>query len=530
MPKASKVAKVNMSLSEFVAFYDDGTIAPIDETSEILNEFMDANNYVQNCYIDAFIGEERVSRKIGTRSTSEQREYFTDVTALPESWTSCHIYNRNNIDESCRIIKIWRTRNYIYELVTKNPDMTNAEVVEKAQQPVNFRLISNIRRSKHAPNKPVIKNARLSLGVDPNIRTYLCRGGVFIRHAHITDRTINFFLPIPLKEYSNLGRIVHIGAPTIQLDKDNCYVFNFLVKVKCKSPKNQPNHLGVDPKLNNGFAAAVIGENKQVSGYVGPSVQTQRCQRKADHISNDIGLKKKKINNIKACEAPNKEKIDELEYQIFLDQEKRQRVNEALDWQAACDIVDYAEQVNADICYENVKCNLGGKLHFRSTQKRAKVKQVAAKHGRKFNDVDAAYTSQDCPRCGTRDKKALSNRTHHCKKCGLKCDRDYASAVNMAKRGGKVKDPRWTEAINAKKQIVRENTLGSRVGKLAKRHTNSGSHDFDNAGQRILLHWEDSAGRKSSTIIVSEYYLVGNVNYKTLPIKQKSSAAHDSGG
>ena len=42
--------------------------------------------------------------------------------------------------------------------------------------------------------------------------------------------------------------------------------------------------------------------------------------------------------------------------------------------------------------------------------------------------MDARYTSQECPACGTRKKKSLSERTHECFECGLVLHRDTAAA------------------------------------------------------------------------------------------------------
>ncbi|GAC1448655.1 MAG: hypothetical protein NVS2B14_17200 [Chamaesiphon sp.] len=51
--------------------------------------------------------------------------------------------------------------------------------------------------------------------------------------------------------------------------------------------------------------------------------------------------------------------------------------------------------------------------------------------GREFIKVSAAYTSQDCPSCGHRQKKALSQRTHLCGSCGYLAQRDVAAAQNI---------------------------------------------------------------------------------------------------
>ena len=51
--------------------------------------------------------------------------------------------------------------------------------------------------------------------------------------------------------------------------------------------------------------------------------------------------------------------------------------------------------------------------------------------GRVFLEINPAYTSQDCPGCGLRVKKKLSERWHDCPQCGLSLDRDTASAMKV---------------------------------------------------------------------------------------------------
>ena len=55
----------------------------------------------------------------------------------------------------------------------------------------------------------------------------------------------------------------------------------------------------------------------------------------------------------------------------------------------------------------------------------------AERAGRKEVNVNPAYTSQDCSRCGFRVPKTLSERVHICPCCGLVLDRDVNSAKNV---------------------------------------------------------------------------------------------------
>ena len=59
----------------------------------------------------------------------------------------------------------------------------------------------------------------------------------------------------------------------------------------------------------------------------------------------------------------------------------------------------------------------------------------AVEAGRIFVKVNPAYTSQDCSRCGYRQTKKLSERTHKCSCCGLKMDRDHNAPLNILALG-----------------------------------------------------------------------------------------------
>lgn len=54
--------------------------------------------------------------------------------------------------------------------------------------------------------------------------------------------------------------------------------------------------------------------------------------------------------------------------------------------------------------------------------------------GRKVTKVPAAFTSQDCSRCGSRVKKSLAVREHRCIGCGLVLHRDHNAAINIKGR------------------------------------------------------------------------------------------------
>jgi len=59
----------------------------------------------------------------------------------------------------------------------------------------------------------------------------------------------------------------------------------------------------------------------------------------------------------------------------------------------------------------------------------------AASAGRQFIAVNPAYTSQDCSRCGHRQRLTLADRVYRCPCCGLEIGRDHNAALNIVTLG-----------------------------------------------------------------------------------------------
>ena len=55
--------------------------------------------------------------------------------------------------------------------------------------------------------------------------------------------------------------------------------------------------------------------------------------------------------------------------------------------------------------------------------------------GRQFVAVNPAYTSQDCSRCGHRQKLSLNMRIFHCSCCDLSLNRDHNASLNILAHG-----------------------------------------------------------------------------------------------
>jgi len=55
--------------------------------------------------------------------------------------------------------------------------------------------------------------------------------------------------------------------------------------------------------------------------------------------------------------------------------------------------------------------------------------------GKKVVEVNPAFTSQTCSKCGNIKKKELNERVHNCSFCGLICDRDFNASLNILRVG-----------------------------------------------------------------------------------------------
>src|SRR5437763_16048092 len=63
------------------------------------------------------------------------------------------------------------------------------------------------------------------------------------------------------------------------------------------------------------------------------------------------------------------------------------------------------------------------------------LEYLARVYGKTVVAVPPEYTTQECSRCGTLVRKALSQRTHVCPQCGLVLDRDHNSARVILSKG-----------------------------------------------------------------------------------------------
>lgn len=101
-------------------------------------------------------------------------------------------------------------------------------------------------------------------------------------------------------------------------------------------------------------------------------------------------------------------------------------------------IVDFAASQNCALSLENLKLTKGAKRYadkrqWAHAQLLGFVQYKAALRGVPVVFCDPAYTSQDCSRCGQRNK--ADGKQYVCAHCGSQYHRDVGAAFNIAVRG-----------------------------------------------------------------------------------------------
>src|SRR2546425_6426020 len=116
----------------------------------------------------------------------------------------------------------------------------------------------------------------------------------------------------------------------------------------------------------------------------------------------------------------------------------RQIVNDA-DAQGVCVIkLEALAGIRAGTTSTSRRANARKNNRMKNTwsfyQLSAFITYKAERLGITVEQVDPAYTSQECPACGKHNK--AQDRTYHCSGCGWKGHRDAVGAIAVSRRTG----------------------------------------------------------------------------------------------
>ncbi|MBD3254083.1 MAG: IS200/IS605 family element transposase accessory protein TnpB [Candidatus Lokiarchaeota archaeon] len=240
--------------------------------------------------------------------------------------------------------------------------------------------------------------------------------------------------PIVFGERENIVEKVFDGKATLRSvelrKREGIWYAHFNLEKKVEVPDDPETVIGIDRGEKNFAVAVAIEKNaphKPRKGQFWKGNEIKALKGKYSHLRRNLGRKKlpQLVSKIKDTL---KKKTDHLLHVV------------------ANEIVAYASQFEKPIiAFEDLtdlRKNFGktkkskmlnrrmNSLPFRKLQ--TYVEYKALREGIKTAYVDPKHTSQECHRCGKRNKIKFA-RTYTCS-CGLNYDRDLNASVNIAHR------------------------------------------------------------------------------------------------
>jgi len=221
-------------------------------------------------------------------------------------------------------------------------------------------------------------------------------------------------------------------------------------EVKCSTPNfnylENVKSVAILTKRNNEYYLLVkhkkkIEVNKYNNETIGIDLGTNpiaTCYSNTDviqigkNVSKKIEKKLKKIDKINGYKGYLKEKKDRISARKY--KRIKDMIND-MQWKTA----KYLTENYRDIIIGNMSTKRMGEGNIAKIVKRVgnmisihrlkeKIKYKCEQKGRNYKEVDEAYTTQGCGRCGNMKKNIGGKKIYECGKCKLKVNRDVNSA------------------------------------------------------------------------------------------------------
>ena len=158
----------------------------------------------------------------------------------------------------------------------------------------------------------------------------------------------------------------------------------------------------------------------------------------------DISIRRSKLQRYRGI-GTDKEKARE---KLNVLKSKERNYVKTRCYQIAHEIVEIAKARKSVIAIENLKGLRNARGHRKSNRRtkrmpyftfRAALESVAARAGVEVMSVSPRYTSQWCPGCGKRGKRANKGKTFICK-CGREVNADRNASLNIALRAAIIRN------------------------------------------------------------------------------------------
>ena len=294
-------------------------------------------------------------------------------------------------------------------------------------------------------NKPDFLKPRLALSVtDKNYRVIRQSGSTVELDMVVNQRWVTFRFKAP-ERFTEPG--VRVIAPTISIDEHDRVMFNWHIELPVeRSPFSDTYIVGVDVGLTNHTTAVV--RNIETGNVVEASFMNQRVRS----LENKIQRAKIQIKSLRQ-----KGKYDEITYHRQALANRRKELS----------ILIGQEIADLSYRYDNALVSVEDLSHMVNTMEHGRwvrgliiqrITDMVESNGGRVMDVNPAYTSQLCHRCGTK-LEANNYHTPTCSVCRVGWDRDENAAANIA---SKLKDKHKKSCQTRKKHASKTRRRNSK--------------------------------------------------------------------
>jgi putative transposase len=318
--------------------------------------------------------------------------------------------------ENSKNLSFYDLCNYIVRIKLERNSLmlVHSQVLQDVAMRIDFAFKALFRRVK-AGQKPGYPRFK---GKDRYDSFAFPQSGCSIKNEKLKVSKVGDIKLILTKELKGKTKIINIKRTST-----NKWYVSFIQEVGLEYQTNTNKSVGIDVGLKT-FATLSDGvEIPNPRFFKQEEDNLAKAQRKLSKA------KKGSKNKIKRCKVVARiyervtNKRSDFSHQI-----SRQIIN-------SYDII-CIEDLNINRMQENnFKCVNRSISDVAWKQFFERLSYKAAEAGKKVIKVNPAYTSQDCHRCGNRQKLSLSQREYICPCCGLSMDRDLNASLNILRLG-----------------------------------------------------------------------------------------------
>jgi IS605 OrfB family transposase len=289
-----------------------------------------------------------------------------------------------------------------------------------------------------AVKNQVLRDARsvfkrsLELGILPVLKKPICQWNN--QNWLLTSDTLTLPMYINgkvLQVSIPCNGLVYAGKPGLLRikKKRNKWIADVTLTLQEAQPAEEAGVMGIDLGLKVPAVVYVVGKGTRFFG----NGRYQRYMRRRFYARRKKLQKARKVRAVKKSQGKEARWMKNINHQL-----SRQIVNHAHEQGVSVIKVESLTGIRKGTTRKSRSATARKNNRMKNTWSFFQLTQFItykAQHlGIRVEQVDPAYTSQECPACGTRNK--AQDRTYVCLDCGWMGHRDKVGAINISRRAG----------------------------------------------------------------------------------------------